>query len=114
MLSQQRRVTKQQSTEPSKQSTNNKGEQRCKEGDKINIPYPPNFRRTPDKSIEPNRGASVWALGSQACNQNSGDLTPKVRNKQYTTGREESSERADTEEKLLRANSKKGKEPIMV
>ena len=114
MLSQQRRVTKQQSTEPSKQSTNNKGEQRCKEGDKINIPYPPNFRRTPDKSIEPNRGASVWALGSQACNQKRGDLTPNVKKRQYTTGSDVSPESADTEEKLRRANSKKGKEPIMV
>lgn len=31
------------------------------------IPYPPNFKRTAAKIIDPSSGASTWALGNHKC-----------------------------------------------
>lgn len=58
------------------------GEQRYRDGESKNIPYLPNLRRTPERSIDPKSGASVWALGNQACSQNRGVLVPKVTKRQ--------------------------------
>ena len=45
---------------------------------KTKIPIPPNFRRTPARIIEPNVGASTWALGSQTWKKKTGNFTTKV------------------------------------
>lgn len=42
------------------------------------IPYPPNLRRTAARIIEPSKGASTWALGSQRCVIYMGILTKKA------------------------------------
>lgn len=42
------------------------------------IPYPPNFRRTPARIIDPATGASTWALGSQRWVKNIGNFTKKA------------------------------------
>lgn len=39
------------------------------------IPYPPNFNKTPAKIIEPETGASTWALGNHWCTKNIGNFT---------------------------------------
>jgi hypothetical protein len=39
-----------------------------KKGRNRRRPTPPNFSRTPAKIIDPNVGASTWAIGSQKCN----------------------------------------------
>lgn len=43
------------------------------------IPYPPNFRRTPARIIEPDTGASTCALGSQRWTMYIGNFTKKAR-----------------------------------
>ena len=35
------------------------------EKEKRSRPYPPSLRRTPASTIDPDTGASTWALGSQ-------------------------------------------------
>jgi len=35
--------------------------------DKRRRPTPPSLRRTPARIIDPNVGASTWAIGSQKC-----------------------------------------------
>lgn len=42
------------------------------------IPYPPSFRRTPARIIEPAIGASTWALGSHRCAPYMGIFTRKA------------------------------------
>ena len=39
------------------------------------IPYPPNFKRIPAKIIDPETGASTWALGSHKWTRNIGNFT---------------------------------------
>lgn len=39
------------------------------------IPYPPNFRSTAARTIDPAMGASTWALGSHKCSPYRGILT---------------------------------------
>lgn len=41
-------------------------------------PYPPSFRRTAARIIEPAMGASTWALGSQRCTPKRGSLIKKA------------------------------------
>lgn len=41
-------------------------------------PYPPSFKRTPAKIIDPATGASTWALGSQRWVRNKGVFTRKA------------------------------------
>jgi len=43
------------------------------------IPYPPNFKRTPARIIEPDTGASTCALGSQRWTIYIGNFTKKAR-----------------------------------
>ena len=38
-------------------------------------PYPPSFKSTPAKIIDPAMGASTWAFGSQRCPKYTGILT---------------------------------------
>ena len=38
-------------------------------------PYPPNFKRMPDKITEPSVGASTWASGNHVWNGHIGNLT---------------------------------------
>jgi hypothetical protein len=44
------------------------------------MPYPPSFNKIPASTIEPDTGASTWALGSQKWTQNIGNLTRKANN----------------------------------
>lgn len=44
-----------------------------------NNPYPPNFNKTPAKIIEPETGASTWALGNHKWTKNIGILTKKAK-----------------------------------
>lgn len=46
------------------------------------IPKPPSFNKRPAKIIEPNVGASTWALGNQIWNKNIGNFTKKLNLKQ--------------------------------
>lgn len=39
------------------------------------MPYPPNFKRTAARIIDPATGASTWALGSHRWNRNKGSFT---------------------------------------
>ena len=43
------------------------------------IPYPPNFNKTPAKTIEPETGASTCALGSHKCTKYIGNFTKNAR-----------------------------------
>jgi hypothetical protein len=45
------------------------------------IPYPPNFKSTPAKIIEPATGASTCALGSHKCTENIGNLIKNAKRK---------------------------------
>jgi len=46
-------------------------------------PYPPSFRSTPAKIIEPPRGASTWAFGSHKCTKNIGNFTKNTKIRKY-------------------------------
>ncbi len=51
--------------------------------EKIRInPYPPNFNKTPAKIIEPETGASTWALGNHKWTTYMGIFTKKAKIKQ--------------------------------
>jgi len=41
-------------------------------------PYPPNFNKIPASNIEPETGASTWALGNQLWTKKAGNLTKKA------------------------------------
>lgn len=43
------------------------------------IPYPPSFRRTAARTMDPAMGASTWAFGSHRCTPYSGIFTRKAR-----------------------------------
>lgn len=43
------------------------------------IPYPPNFNKTPAKTIEPETGASTCALGSHKCTKYIGNFTKNAK-----------------------------------
>ena len=47
--------------------------------DKLNLikPYPPSFKRFPDKITDPSVGASTWASGYQVWSGNKGTLIKK-------------------------------------
>jgi hypothetical protein len=42
------------------------------------MPYPPSFNKIPAKIIEPDTGASTWALGSHRCTKYIGNFTIKA------------------------------------
>jgi len=44
------------------------------------IPYPPIFSSTPESTIDPETGASTWALGSQRCSPKMGSFTKNTIN----------------------------------
>jgi len=49
-------------------------------------PYPPNFNKTPAKIIDPETGASTWALGSHKWKKYTGNFTKKAKiNIKYNT-----------------------------
>jgi hypothetical protein len=50
-------------------------------------PYPPSFNRMAAKIIDPNTGASTWALGSHKCSEYIGSLAMKaiVRNMNFSS-----------------------------
>jgi len=50
------------------------------------IPYPPNFKSTPAKIIDPATGASTWALGSHKCTEYIGILTKKAKKRKKVKG----------------------------
>ena len=44
-------------------------------GENRNMPYPPSFKSTPAKIMDPETGASTWALGSHMWTPNTGNFT---------------------------------------
>lgn len=44
-------------------------------------PYPPSFKSTAARIIDPSKGASTWALGSHKCVMNMGIFIRKAINK---------------------------------
>ena len=51
-----------------------------------NIPYKPNFNKTPANIIDPPVGASTWASGNQLCTGYIGTFTAKAtKNKNHKT-----------------------------
>ena len=49
------------------------------------IPNPPNFSSTAARNMEPNTGASTWALGSHICKNKIGSLTKKANRRPVET-----------------------------
>lgn len=80
-------------------------------------PYPPSFKSTAARIIDPSKGASTWALGSHKCVINIGIFTRKAINKIKWNLKWNIDMKAQKKDKLFFINIiqiSKGREAVMV